>query len=233
MSKIPVLSSRKKSLHVPSSAFWTELVSMVFHTGSETVKTLVFLRLGLSVNRDKSGLISYQNIVFLGERLDFCLSIAFPSETRKTHIVSAAQDVLYDGGLLAKRAESRLGLLSASFLAVPIGSLYLRLFQWAVIKEIRRGRTVSNWIPVTDLASKSSQIVVSGWALSPQAFHWTVEQSSCGPPQIDLFAYARNHRLHRYFSPYPDRKAMAIDTLKDGGPVRFFTPFPQLASYFI
>ena len=85
---------------------------------------------------------------------------------------------------------------------------------------------------LADLASRSGQIVPSEWALSPQAFQWVVSQSPWGPPQVDLFAIAMNHRLHRYFSPCPDPEALAIDALRSDWPNEVLYSFPPACMLF-
>ena len=80
--------------------------------------------------------------MFLGERLDFRLGRAFPSEISKSQIVSALQDVLRDGGLHAIKAESLLDLRSVPFPTVSLGWLYLRLFQMGGNQGGSAGETV-------------------------------------------------------------------------------------------
>ena len=108
--------------------------------------------------------------MFLGERLNFRLGRAFPSEISKSQIVSALQDVLRDGGLHAMKAESLLDLLSVPFPTVSLGRLYLRLFQWPVIKVVRHGRPLASWIPVTGVMARH----LSRWT-TPYALETGVE----------------------------------------------------------
>ena len=82
-------------------------------------------------------------------------------------------------------------------------------------------------------ASRSrGQIVLSEWALSPQAFQWAVSQSPWGPPQVDLFADTMTHRLPRCFSPCPDREAIAVGALRSGWPNKVLYAFLRPACYF-
>ena len=85
---------------------------------------------------------------------------------------------------------------------------------------------------LADLASRSGQIVPLEWALSPQAFQWVLSQSLWGPPQVDLFANAMNHRLPRYFSPCPDPEALAIDALRSDWPGEVMYTFPPACVLF-
>ena len=77
------------------------------------------------------------------------------------------------------KAESPLGLLSASFPTVPLGLLYLRLFQWALIKEISRGRPLNSWISVTGVMASH----LSWWTI-PYALESRVE--FCPPPHQEI-----------------------------------------------
>ena len=97
-------------------------------------------KLGLLVNEAKSELVPTQQIVFLGERLDFVQMRAFPTTDRKESVTSLIDQALRMGQLPFAKAESLLGLLSATYPTVAMGRLWLRPLQAEVIRLIRLGR---------------------------------------------------------------------------------------------
>ena len=96
--------------------------------GKHQTVTSVMLTSGPTGERSEVGADALSGHCLPGERLDFRLGKAFPSEIRKLQIMAALQDALKNDGLHAMKAESLLGLLSVSFLTVPLRCLYLRLF---------------------------------------------------------------------------------------------------------
>ena len=98
------------------------------------------LKLGLLVNIAKSELSPTQSIVFLGERLDLQEAMAFTTQDRLHRLQCLLAPVLQSGSIPLARAEQLLGLLVATYPTVPYGRLFLRSFQWEVIRGIRRGR---------------------------------------------------------------------------------------------
>ena len=79
---------------------------------------------------------------------------------------------------------------------------------------------------LADLASRVDQVVPSEWALTSEAFSWVVRQSPWGPPEVDLFANANNHRLEMYMSPCPDEKAIGVDALHCRWPEKILYAYP-------
>lgn len=148
------------------------------HWAQELVKLCA--KLGLLVNFAKSELIPVRKIVFLGERLDFTVGKAFPTEDRKVAVTKVIDRALTQGGLPFPEAESLLGLLSATYATFPLGRLHLRTLQRQVIIQIRRGRISRAWIALTPMMRTDLQwwMIPSRWArgipFRPPAFTETV-----------------------------------------------------------
>ena len=70
------------------------------------------------------------------------------------------------------------------------------------------------------------QVVPSELALTSEAFSWVNGQSPWGPPEVDLFANANNHRLETYMSPCLDEKAIGVDALHCLWPDRILYAYP-------
>ena len=112
-------------------------------------------RLGLVVNRAKSELVPQQKLVFLGEVLDFRSLTAFATPNRQIQVTQLIQSALDHNGLRFSKAESLLGLLTATFPTVALGRLHLRWLQVSVIRAIRLGRDPSLWVPVEGQSRKA------------------------------------------------------------------------------
>ena len=111
--------------------------------------------LGLLVNHAKSELVPKQSIVFLGERLDFRSLTAYATSERQSQVIALIDQAVTDKGLPFHKAESLLGLLTATYPTISLGRLHLRWLQWAVILVIRQGRKPNQWIPVTGQLARS------------------------------------------------------------------------------
>ena len=107
--------------------------------------------LGLLVNFEKSELTPSQSIVFLGERLELAVSIAYALPDRVSRIQSLITAALARSSLPLDQAESLLGVLVATYPTVPLGRLYLRSLQWHVIRAVRRGRALNPLIVLDPL----------------------------------------------------------------------------------
>ena len=141
-------------------------------------------RLGLMVNAKKSELAPKQSIIFLGERLDFSQLRAFPTEERQQAIVPKLRKAIEDKHLLFPKAESLLGLMTATFPTIPLGRLHMRPFQREVIKVIRRGRD-----PRAQVQVRGHAILGLNWWLIPH--HWTQgTRFQPPPPEITVFTDA-------------------------------------------
>ena len=79
-------------------------------------------RLGLVVNKAKSELVPQQKLVFLGEVLDFRSLTAFATPNRQVQVTQLIQSALGQNGLPFSKAESLLGLLTATFPTVALVS---------------------------------------------------------------------------------------------------------------
>ena len=104
--------------------------------------------LGLLVNLEKSELRPTQVIVFLGEKLDLQQGRAFPTRERQLTVMPLLTEATEQRGLPFPKAESLLGLLSATASTVPLGRLHMRPLQWDVIAQVRLGRDKGAWVPV-------------------------------------------------------------------------------------
>ena len=82
---------------------------------------------------------------------------------------------------------------------------------------------------LADLASRTGQVIPLEWAVATPTFRWICERSPWGPPEVDLFANSRNHRLRCYVSPCPDPEACAMDALTCSWPRKVAYAFPRRA----
>ena len=72
-------------------------------------------------NEAKSELVPKQQIVFLGEKLDFASMVAYPKAERRETGCTIIDSALTKLQLRFERVESLLGLLSATFPTVHTG----------------------------------------------------------------------------------------------------------------
>ena len=139
--------------------------------------------LGWLINEKKSELVPTQQIVFLGEKLDFAAMIAYPTAERKETVCAIINAAISDRQLQFGRAESLLGLLSATFPTVLLGRLHLRPLQAEVIALVRKGRphAMRSSIPVKGQLEKSLR-----WWLSPTRWSPGV---AFKPPTPDIVVF--------------------------------------------
>ena len=103
-------------------------------------------RLGLLVNFEKSETVPTQNIVFLGDHLDFANGFIYPTSTRFQAICDKIEGLTRSASVPFKLVHSLLGLLAATEKIVPFGRIHyrmlLRFCSFHISNRIKR------WTPV-------------------------------------------------------------------------------------
>ena len=91
---------------------------------------------------------------------------------------------------------------------------------------------MSRYIPghlnvMADMFSRKRQILKNEWSMHPNVLLrlWKVWDR----PLVDLFATSRNHKLPIYFSPIPDPRAEAVDSMLQSWSGHLLYAFPPLS----
>ena len=82
---------------------------------------------------------------------------------------------------------------------------------------------------IADHLSRPNQSIPTEWSLHPEIVKRIFRV--WGTPEVDMFATRSNSHLHRFMSPVPEPRALAVDALSQdwqGRSMYMFPPFPLL-----